>query len=177
MSQEERATSYRALIKKTTPPPPQDKSVEGDLDTLLAHLLEREGESAEGAKPDKADPVETLRELTRTELVTVFIELKEKYAKSGIFMEMDASSFLSGGREIKFEMGLGEYRANLHGTVTSEAIAFHETRHSPDMHGELVSGPMLRLRGLDATMFREFICERLTLLLRTIARARASQTQ
>ena len=58
------------------------------------------------------------------------------------------------------------------GTVTTEAIAFHETRYAPDLHGELLSGPMLRLRGLDAGVFRKFICERLTILLRGAMRRR-----
>ena len=85
-------------------------------------------------------------------------------------MQMDASNFLQGGREIKFEFGIRDHRLQLHGIVTSEAIAFHETRHGPDVQGELVSGPMLRLRGLDGSVFREFVCERLTYVLRAATR-------
>ena len=91
---------------------------------------------------------------------------------TGVSLEMDVSNFLAGGREISFEFGVGEYRAKLVGTVTTEAIAFHETRYAPDIDGELVSGPMLRLRNLDGTAFREFICERLSVLLRTAIRRR-----
>ncbi len=102
----------------------------------------------------------------------IFVELMEKYSTSGISMHMDASNFLQGGREISFEFGLGEYRAHLLGTVTTEAIAFHETRYNPEVQGELVSGPMLRLRNLTGETFRNFICERLTTLLRYAMRRR-----
>jgi hypothetical protein len=57
----------------------------------------------------------------------------------------------------------------LQGTVTSDAIAFHEVRHAPDIEGQLVAGPMLRLKNLNAETFREFVCGRLTVLLRHVA--------
>ena len=85
-------------------------------------------------------------------------------------MQMDASNFLQGGREISFEFGIGKHRVKLQGTVTNEAIAFHETRYSPNVRGELMSGPMLRTRNLDAQPFREFVCERLPVLLRQAMR-------
>ncbi len=73
---------------------------------------------------------------------------------------------------MRFEFGIGECRTQLHGTVTTEAIAFHETRYNPDVQGELLSGPMLRLRALDGDVFRSFVCERLTILLRDATRRR-----
>ena len=139
------------------------------LVTTLARRRQKEAEDGPSAQPD---PVRALRGLMTTELIPVFVELVEKFSSSGISMQMDASNFLEGGREIKFEFGLGEFRSQLQGTVTTEGIAFHETRYSPDFQGELTSGPMLRLRGLNAATFRQFVCERLTFLLRAAARRR-----
>ncbi len=116
------------------------------------------------------DPIEALREMMLKEFIPVFLQLMDKYSKAGITMQMDASDFLQGGREIRFEFGIGKYRVHLAGTVTPEAIAFHETRYAPDVRGELISGPMLRMRGLSVKTFRDFVCERLTVLLRTAMR-------
>lgn len=120
-----------------------------------------------GASPD---PIQNLREQTINVLIPVFVELVTKYSPFGISMEMDAADFLEGGRHINLDFSMGEYRMHLIGTVTQEAVAFHETRHSPDVLGDVLSGPMLRLRGLSAEVFREFICERLGILLRAAAR-------
>ena len=130
-------------------------------------------ERAQAQKEEKAakpDQIQALREKTIKELIPAFVGLVEKYSAVGVSMHMDASDFLEGGREIKFEFGIGDFRMELSGTVTTEAIAFHETRHSPEMQGELVSGPMLRLRGLTAEVFRNFICQRLALLVRVAMR-------
>jgi len=142
------------------------------LDTLITTLKERQKQAASESDATAPDPIQTLREVMLNELVPNFVELVEKYSKSGISMQMDASNFLEGGREIRFEFSIGDHRTQLHGTVTTEAIAFHETRYAPDLHGELLSGPMMRLRGLDARVFRKFICERLTILLRGAMRRR-----
>ena len=177
LSPKNTSSGYRQLVKKTTPPPPPTRNVEGELDSLIAIMKKRERERTAETAPDKPDPIQVLRELTRSELVSIFVGLMEKYSAAGISMEMDASNFLEGGREIKFEFGLGEYRTHLHGTVTTEAIAFHETRYAPDVRGELVSGPMLRLRHLDGQVFREFLCERLTILLRSAIRRPVTPSQ
>lgn len=140
--------------------------MEDDLDIMLNTYQERERKALESGPPKEPDKIEVLRMLLKTELIGVFVALMEKYSKTGISMDMDASNFLEGGREIRFEFGVGECRTQLIGTVTEEAIAFHEVRHNPQVRGELISGPMLRLRNLDATTFREFICERLNVLLR-----------
>lgn len=149
-------------------PPP--RGPEEELDSLIAVLKEREQEVTRDT--GKPDPIAKLREMTIREFVPVFVELAEKYQQAGFSMQMDASNFLQGGREITFEFGLGEHRMQLMGTVTTEAIAFHETRYSPDVAGELVSGPMLRLRRLDGQAFRNFVCQRLTLLVRSVGRRR-----
>ena len=165
--------SYRELVQQVRLPSAKadrNPDPEEELDSLIALLKERRQQAGDQIVVLAPDPIQVLRELTINELVPIFVKLMEKYSKSGISMHMDASNFLEGGREIKFEFGLGEYRTQLHGTVTTEAIAFHETRHSPDVDGELVSGPMVRLRGLNAEKFRIFLCERLTQLLRTAVR-------
>ncbi len=170
LSTEKGTTSYRDLVARTAPPAPTSISVEDELDALLSVWQKRERECAATSTSDRPDPIQALRELVRGEFITIFVDLMEKYSEVGISMAMDASSFLEGGREIKFEFGFGEYRMNLHGTVTTEAIAFHETRYAPDVRGELTSGPMLRLRHLDGQLFRDFLCERLAVLLRTVMR-------
>lgn len=144
---------------------------EEQLDSLIKSVKERQCFAEEG-DAITANPLQCLRQLMINELIPTFVELVEKYSKSGMSLQMDASNFLEGGREIRFEFGIGEYRSQLLGTVTTEAIAFHETRYSPEVHGEFTSGPMLRLRYLDAEQFRDFICERLTVLLRDATRRR-----
>jgi hypothetical protein len=166
-----RTSEYQRLVESTRVPPPPPRSLETDLDKLIACMKERKRRQAEPA-PKERDRVQELRELMVRELVGVFVELMEKYRDSGVSMEMDASSFLEGGREIRFDFAFGEFRIQMLGTVTTEAIAFHETRHFPDVRGELVSGPMLRLRSLNARVFRDFICERLAVLIRAVMRHR-----
>jgi hypothetical protein len=60
----------------------------------------------------------------------------------------------------------------LQGTVTSDAVAFHEVRYAPDIHGQLVAGPMIRLKHLNGKTFRDFVCERVAILLRDASRRR-----
>jgi len=164
-------SSYEKLTGRTRIDAAPQRSIEGELDSLIQSLSDR-SRAPGGAGGREADPIRRLRDLTLTVLVPVFVELVEKYSKTGISMQMDASNFLEGGREVKFQFGLGEMQINMLGTVTTEGIAFHETRQSPDSHGELTSGPMLRLRHLNDKTFREFICERLSLLVRHAMRRR-----
>lgn len=171
MTKSNQSSEYQQLIEHSQPAPSRPrKTSEGELDSLIDVLQKRADEASSKPSATGKDPIQALREMMVTELVPVFVEVMEKYSKSGISMQMDASNFLEGGREIKFEMGLGEYRTHLHGTVTSDSIAFHETRYSPDFHGELTAGPMIRTRQLNAKTFREFLCGRLTILLRGAAR-------
>jgi hypothetical protein len=145
---------------------------EDGLDSLLGKFEDWKETRASEPKPPALDPIDLLRKRVLEEFVPIFVELVEKYSKANLSLQMDASSFLQGGREIHFEFSIGEHRLVLHGIVTSEAIAFHETRSAPEIKGELVSGPMLRLRNLDAKVFREFICDKLTTLLRSVMRRR-----
>lgn len=163
--------TYQDLLKQNANPSTHaDRLPEEELDQLLSGVRSDGAEPAES--PFRADPLRRLRELTIQDLIPVFTQLVEKYSSSGISMRMDVSDFLEGGREMRFEFAIGNHRTVLLGTVTTEAIAFHETRYSPTINGELVSGPMLRLRGLNADAFRQFICQRLAVLLRAMLRTR-----
>lgn len=166
MPDSKQPSSYQQLIKKVTPPLTGGKSTESELDALLGSISKAEQNSEMPAPAAKIDRIQQLRELVMNELIPAFVELVDKYAPRGISMDMDASNLLQGGREIRFEFRLGDYRTQLAGTATSDTIAFQETRYHPNMRGEIVSGPMLSLRRLDANMFRQFICERLTILAR-----------
>ncbi|MCH9033350.1 MAG: hypothetical protein IID42_02455 [Planctomycetes bacterium] len=150
----------------------RSRRAEGEPDRLIVLVQKPRVLARPSAAAGGLNRIQRLRELTVTELIPAFEELKEKYAASDVSMEMDASNFLNGGRGIEFHFQVGDYRTKLAGTVTSEAVAFHETRSAPDLEGELASGPMLRLHRLDARAFKEFICERLAVLLKIVLRQR-----
>jgi hypothetical protein len=165
-------TTYQELVRQAQPPAREAKTPETELDGLIKMLAERRDKVGQAEGPAVPDPIQALRENTINELIPIFVELVEKYSASGIMMEMDASNLLQGGRDIRFEFAIGEFRSQLQGTATTEAIAFHETRYAPDLRGELTSGPMLRLRNLNGQVFRDFVCERLAILMRTALRRR-----
>lgn len=162
--------SYKELVAKTQVPPPPQRTAERALDNLLQQIEDRAKAPKNVNKPAAPDPIASLRELVVNELVPTFVELVEKYARPGISLQMDASNLLEGGREIRFEFSVGEFRSQLQGTVTADAIAFHEVRFAPDIDGQLAAGPMIRLKQLNAKTFREFVCERISILLRASAR-------
>lgn len=145
----------------------KSRRTESKLDSLVSVLKDHDLGHREAGSSCEPGRLEGLRELMIGQLIPVFVELVEKYSAAGFTMQMDASNFLEGGREIRFEFGIGDYRTELLGTVTTEAIAFHETRYNPNVHGDLISGPMLRLHTLDSSTFRNFVCERLLVLARS----------
>jgi len=165
-------TQYQQLIERTKPPVQVEQTTENELDRLLVIIEDRKRRAhLQKAKP-KADPLIALRDITVKELVPTFVDLVEKYGQTGVAMQMDASSLLEGGREVKFEFAFGAYRMELQGTVVTDAIAFHEVRHAPDLQGQMVAGPMLRLKTLSAKTFRDFICGRIMILIRLAHRRR-----
>ncbi len=171
MSNPESPSQYGHFAKRTpVPNASPDRNAEKELDALIVSLKERQQNTSGQSTTLQPDRIQALRDLTIGQLIPVFVELAEKYADSAITMQMDASNFLQGGRELRFEFCLGAYRTELLGTVTADAIAFHETRYSPDMHGELMSGPMLRLRNLTGDTFRSFLCDRVATLVRAAMR-------
>ncbi|MFQ5414002.1 MAG: hypothetical protein ACE5E6_06040 [Phycisphaerae bacterium] len=162
--------NYRTLSRKPRPRTPPLRCAESELDTLFALKEQREKRQAERAQRVEPDPIEQLRALVISDLIPVFAELVDKYAPKGVSMRMDASKLLAGGREITLDFVVGDDRARLEGTVTNDAIAFQATHYVADSRGELTSGPMLRLRQLTRTTFREFVCGRLAALIRTSLR-------
>lgn len=150
----------------------RSRRAEGESNRLIVHVQKPRVLVRPSAAAGGQDRIQRLRELFVRELIPAFDELKEKYAASEVILDMEAASFLDGGREIVFQFQVGDYRTRLAGAVTSDAVAFHETRYAPDIEGELVSGPMLRLHRLDARAFKEFICERRAGLLKIALRGR-----
>ena len=140
------------------------------MDALLALKTQRQEREAAKAADTRDDPLDMLRKIMVSDLIPTFAELVDKYAPMGVSMRMDASKLLAGGREVTFDFAVGDDRSTLVGTVTSEAIAFHETRYVAGTSGGLTSGPMLRLRQLDRSTFRAFVCERLATLMRSALR-------
>jgi hypothetical protein len=164
------SSNYQQLVKRVTPTFSNGKSAESELDALLSNSARNEARAEKNVPQPKVDRIQQLRELVMNELIPAFVELVDKYAPRGISMDMDASNLLQGGRDIRFEFRLGDYRLQLAGTATPDTIAFQETRYHPNMRGEIVSGPMLSLRRLDVNLFREFVCERLAILARSAMR-------
>lgn len=141
------------------------------LDSLLearqTSLAESSGQAPAALHSSGLDRV---REKMRSELMPAFEDLRAKYADRGVLIAMDAEKFLSGGVEILIEVKFDKFGLRMEGTVTSEGIAFHETRVADDILGVVTTGPMLRGRHLTGQMFRDFICERVAQLVRSAAR-------
>ena len=165
-------TGYQKLIRKLKLPLQPLPSVEQELDVLLDRLENAAQSEKESEPPSPPDLVRNLREFLMNEMIPIFSELRDKYAETGIALSMDAAAFLEGGREIGFEFELQGHRLQLFGTVTADSIAFCETRYAPHLRGELVSGPLLRIRQMTPQSFREFICEYLSVLVRSVGRWR-----
>ncbi len=172
MNQPRPRTQYQQLIERTKPPVPVEQTTENDLDRLLTTIAERARRDNVQKTAPKLDPLILLRDKVVKELVPTFVELVEKYGQGGVAMQMDASNLLEGGRELNFEFAFSGHRMELQGTVVTDAIAFHEVRHAPDLQGQMVAGPMLRLKTLSCKTFREFVCGRIMVLIRLAHRRR-----
>lgn len=167
-------TSAYARLQRSVQQPADAKGApkpESEVDTLLSRLQEQQNQANNTPEPQR-DRLDLFRDALKGQFGDIFHELEEKYAPSGIAMSMDASDLLAGGRSINFEFVLGEWRLQLTGTATSDAIAFEEIRHTPVIQGEIASGPRVSLRTLDAKRFREFVCERLAQLVRAAMKKR-----
>lgn len=152
---------------------PVRPSAAEELDLLLkkAAMPSSSARKADGSVP--VDPVEGLRRLVAAEIQPAVQRLAEKYAPSGVEISLDVTKFLAGGRELSLNLAHQAYRTRLDGTVTSDLIAFLETRHTPVCDGHLIRGPSLRIRGLTAAAFEEFVCQRLALLVKSMLHERA----
>lgn len=166
MSSSLRPSRYGQLIQQNNGSSRRRISATEELDKLVTRMDQAPNPRLDAAAGFKSDPVETLRVQIIDEFAPAFQELIDKYAPSGISLELDASDFLAGGRTLKMSFKHGEHRSLLEGTVTSDMVAFLETRYSPCCDGQLLRGPALRLRGLTVDKFREFVCQRLAILLK-----------
>lgn len=112
------------------------RSAEGESDRLIVFVQKPRVPARPSATAVGQERIQRLRELIVPEFSPAFDELKEKYAASEAVLEMDGSNFLDGGRATEFPFQVGGYRTKLAGTVTSEAVAFHETPSAPHMGGD-----------------------------------------
>lgn len=147
-------------------------SAEEKLDALLGSLIRQEsGKRGEGREGEKASPLEVLRRQMREELIPAFDEIRKKYESLGISMTMDASDFLDGGRHITLEFAREPYIIRLEGAVTDRAIGFNEVHSTRLVEGTIKSGPMLMTRRLSVEQFREFVFERVAILIKSVLAA------
>jgi len=170
LAKQDKETGYAQLVRRVAPASRKHAPAEHDLDLLLNQLEEKKARATPSPQTPKPDPIEKLRKAMLTEYIPIFVELSDKYAESRIALEMDASNLLQGGREIKIALNISGYRTELLGTVTTEAIAFHETRYTPNTGAQIASGPLLSLRRMNAKTFRDFICNQLAMLVRAAMR-------
>jgi hypothetical protein len=157
--------TYQQLVASLKGHAHKPQTSEANLDTLLATIQERERKAREEASKPAPDPIQSLRELVVQELIPVFVELVEKYSEHGISMQMDASNLLEGGRELAFEFA---------GPAASTS-RYHQTHRIP--RGTSFFGSARSIDGRphaapDTSMpiVPEFICDRLTMLLRYAGR-------
>jgi hypothetical protein len=168
----DRPTNYQKLIRHCRTEQQTPKSVEQQLDSLLTRHRQRRSLQEQSEDDPHRSALDRLRQQMRDELIPVFEDLKVKYAHSGIFIEVDAEDFLSGGVELLIEVEFDIYGMQMLGTVTSQSIAFQEIRQANNIRGAIQAGPMLRTRNLTGQHFREFLCERITQLVRSAVRSR-----
>jgi hypothetical protein len=166
----ERNSAYRELVARNTPPPVFARSPERQLDELLARYDRQRSDAVGTPAAEHTDRIDALRTLMREELVPAFHEVATKYTREDLTMEMDATNFLSGGRELTIQIVLGDWEMILNGMATTEGIAIQETRRAPHLSGDLNSGSLLRMNGLTPDTFRHFLVKRLARLLRTALR-------
>ena len=162
-------SSYQSLVKKWADPPHGEKSAEEKLDSLLT-THNREPGQEEAAPKQAVSRLDDLRRSFREELIPAFEEIKQKYGTQGIKLDMDVSEFLEGRRKLAIEFSIKSHTVRLDGTVMETGIAFNEIRSIGGTPGAICSGPMLRTRQLTPDQFREFICGRIALLVRSILR-------
>lgn len=171
----DKPTEYQALIRQCRPKQAAPKSVEQQLDALLSLHQKRRAQQEQPEVDAKQSALERLRVQMRDELMPVFDNLKAKYAEAGIFIEMDARDFLSGGVGLLVEVEYDVYGMQMEGTVRPQGIAFQEARYCNNIRGVVRAGPMLRTRNLTGQQFREFLCERISQLVRSAMRSQQAR--
>lgn len=170
MADSNQPSRYQDLIRQCRPKQAPKKSIEEQLDGILELREKRQAQSDAPRIDPKQAAIEAFRQRMRDELIPVFEDLKEKYEATGIAMAMDASDLLAGGVNLVIEVTYEAYGMRMEGTVMPEGVAFHEARYSNRVRGVLTTGPMLRTRSLTRERFREFLCDRISQLVRSAVR-------
>lgn len=169
-----RDSKISQIIRKAVPRTPGG-AAESRLDSLLASKAKQDSsQAAPDASNDSSSKMDQVRRVFQTQLVPAFDELIGKYQPQGVFMEMDASGFLNGGRNVRVVIEYQGAGVRLEGVVMPNAIAFTETRYSAsDPAGVAASGPSLRTRDLGPNPFRDFVCDRMTSLIQSVLKQKS----
>ena len=168
----DRPSDYQTLVRRCRPTEAPPQTTEQQLDALLTLHQKRRSDQEQTRADPQQSALDLLRRQMSEELMPVFEDLKAKYRKVGVLLEMETEDFLSGGSGLLIEVEFDKYGLQLQGTVTPRGIAFQERRYTHDSHGVVDTGPMLRVRNLTGEQFREFLCERIGGLVRSAMRSR-----
>lgn len=172
MTASDRPVDITKLIRHARPKSASGSTVESELDSLLSQHATANafpGASAESSQSESASPMEALRCKFRDEYQLAIDELAGKYAANGVHLELNVQGFLDGGRELSIVIEFANSGVRLSGVVTSDTIAFSETRYVVGSSGGIASsGPSLRTRTLTADSFRDFVCGQITALVQMV---------
>ncbi len=176
MSRNDPQQNAKPVPLRVAPPRRARNSVEAKLDTLLGRYNARQAGNRDGLGVHSDDPIEQLRDRFRRDFIPVFQDVADKYGPQGIDIHLDVERFLAGGNEILIDVAFERVGVRFLGTVLTHRIAFHEMRYSNNIGPAVTSGPTLRTRELTRERFREFICERISKLIRSVLHQQRSIT-
>ncbi|MCB9850069.1 MAG: hypothetical protein H6817_05130 [Phycisphaerales bacterium] len=167
----EESVDLRAVLRHSQASETGVTDSEARLDALLRQTLTTP--AVNDVPEQREDPLDRVRRLFAVDLIPMFDQLRAKYAPSGVAMKLDADNFLNGGRDVIITIEYSDHGLRFHGTVTSNAIAFSQTRFTrSDTSGLTDSGPSLRTRDLDHDSFRDFVCARIAALVQSVMHRR-----
>ncbi len=162
-------------MRKCVPSKPRFDGADGvspgeqELDALLGKVEEKKARK-QNEPEEKTDTLDVFRARMRQEYIPVFDELAEKYSHKGLTMDLDVDELLGGGTTIKIRMTYGDLIMELDGTASRGGVAFYIIRGTGTSKGAMVSGPMLRIRNLEAAQFRQFLVDHLGQLIKDALR-------
>jgi hypothetical protein len=176
MANGENPINLHALIRHAQPRSAAAGPSETKLDSLLeGHARNRSLPAPSIERPiAPISPLDRLRRLFETELIPTFEELRQKYERNGVKLQLTTDNFIAGGRDIRIVIEYDGSGMRYDGTVMSNAIAFQQTRfNEQDRSGLTASGPTLRTRDLDSNTFRAFVCDRIAALVQSEVQRKA----
>jgi len=167
MSKSSDNVDLRTVLRHTDRP--QEANAQGDVERRLDALLNRRVDPEPVVPaPEPSDPLSRLRSRFADSFVAIVDELRGKYVANGVDLSLDAADFLGGGRQFTITIEFSGHGMRLEATVTDSIVAFSQTRFTAsDRAGLTASGPSLRTRDLSANDFRNFVCERIALLVQS----------